>query len=157
MPLKKIAIALALEEKLLQPFYHWGERYDWTHIKEVHVIHVVKKNITPMEFALIEMPDEKTYHEMIPSLSQFLKDEAKKIIPTEFRGEVYFHLARDFSPEDEIVKILNKTKVSLLVVSTRGKHGFSGLFQSSFTDQMLKFSPCDVYVVRPEAIPTHDT
>jgi nucleotide-binding universal stress UspA family protein len=147
---KKIAIALPMEEKLLTPLHEWGSRFDWSHIREVHIIHVVKKNVTPLEFGLIEMPDETTYQAMIPALEMHLRDEAQKIIPKEYRGEVYFHLNRDFSPEEEMIDILKKTNVSLVVVSTRGKHGFSGLFHSSFTDQMVKFAPCDVYVVRPE-------
>ena len=147
---KKIAIALPMEEKLLNPLHQWGSRFDWSHVREVHIIHVVKKNVTPLEFGLIEMPDETTYQAMIPALEMHLRDEAQKIIPKEYRGEVYFHLNRDFSPEEEMIDILKKTNVSLVVVSTRGKHGFSGLFHSSFTDQMVKFAPCDVYVVRPE-------
>jgi nucleotide-binding universal stress UspA family protein len=147
---KKIAIALPMEEKLLNPLHQWGSRFDWSHVREVHIIHVVKKNVTPLEFGLIEMPDETTYQAMIPALEMHLRDEAQKIIPKEYRGEVYFHLNRDFSPDEEMIDILKKTNVSLVVVSTRGKHGFSGLFHSSFTDQMVKFAPCDVYVVRPE-------
>ncbi len=148
---QKIAIALPVEEKLLHPLHTWGQRFDWSHVREVHMVHVVKKNITPLEFGLVEMPDEKTYQEMIPTLEKYLRDEAQKIIPSQFQGEVYFHLTRDFSPEEEMISMLKKLEVSLVVVSTRGKHGFEGLFHSSFTDQMVKFAPCDVYVVRPEA------
>jgi len=149
---QKIAIAMPVEEKLLQPLYTWGQQFDWSHIQEAHLIHIVKKNITPLEFGLVEMPDETTYKEMIPTLEKYLKEEAQKIIPKNFRGEVYFHLARDFSPEEEMIETIKKLNVSLIVLSTRGKHGFNGLFHSSFTDQMVKFSPCDVYVVRPKAL-----
>ena len=149
MTLHKIAIALPMEEKLLQPLHDWGQRFDWTQVHEVHLVHVVKKNVSPLEFGLVEMPDEKTFQEMMPTLDQYLRDEAKKIIPPQFKGEVYYHLSRDFSPEEEMISLLKETNVDLLVVSTRAKHGFAGLFQSSFTDQMVKFSPCDVYVVRP--------
>jgi nucleotide-binding universal stress UspA family protein len=151
MPQQRIAIAVPLEEDLLHPLYSWGGRFDWSHVLEVHLVHVVKKNITPLEFGLVEMPDENTYQEMVPTLEKYLRDEAQKIIPEKYRGEVYFHLTRDFSPEEEMIEVLKKTKVDLLVVSTRGKHGFDGLFHSSFTDKMIKYSPCDVYVVRPKA------
>lgn len=147
---KKIAIALPIEDKLLAPLYQWGKHFDWSKIREVHLIHIVKKNITPLEFGLVEMPDEKAYQEMVPTLQKYLRDEAQKIVPSNFSGEVFFHLGRDFSPEEEMITTLKKLKANLIVVSTRGKHGFSGLFHSSFTDQMVKFSPCDVYVVRPE-------
>lgn len=148
---QRIAIALPVEEKLLHPLHTWGQRFDWSHVKDVHLIHIVKKNVTPLEFGLVEMPDERTYQEMVPTLQRYLREEAQKIIPSAFRGEVHFHLTRDFSPEEEMISTLKKLRCSLVVVSTRGKHGFDGLFHSSFTDQMVKFAPCDVYVVRPEA------
>jgi len=151
MPQLKIAIAVPLEESLLHPRYSWGGRFDWSHVREVHLVHIVKKNITPLEFGLVEMPDENTYQEMAPTLEKYLRDEAQKIIPEKYRGEFFFHLTRDFSPEEEMIGVLKKTNVDLLVVSTRGKHGFEGLFHSSFTDKMVKYSPCDVYVVRPPA------
>lgn len=146
---QKIAIALPLEENLLTPLYQWGKRFDWSHIQQVHFVHVVKKTITPLEFGLVEMPDEKTFKEMLPTLEKFLKDESKKIIPADFKGELVFHVSREYSPEDEFIETINKTGVSLVIVSTHGKHGFQGLFHSSFTDHMVKFAPCDVYVVRP--------
>lgn len=149
MPYQKIAIALPLEEKLLHPLHAWGKRFDWSHVSEIHFIHVVKKNITPLEFGLVEMPDEKTYQEMIPTLEKYLREESNKIVPQDFRGEIFFHVTRDFNPEEEIIGVLKKLKINLVVVSTRGKHGFDGLFHSSFTDQMVRFAPCDVFVVRP--------
>lgn len=149
MSLSTMAIALPIEEKLLQPLYRWSLRFDWTHIQEVHFIHVVKKVISPLEFGLVEVPDEKSYQKMLPSLNRFLRQEALKIIPSIFSGKVFFHLARDFSPEEEVICLLKQLNLSLLIVSTQGKHGFEGLFHSSFTDKMVKFAPCDVYVVRP--------
>jgi nucleotide-binding universal stress UspA family protein len=150
MTQQKIAIALPIEEKLLEPLHHWGEHFDWSEIKEVDFIHVVKKNVSPLEFGVVEMPDERTYREMIPTLEQHMKDEAKKILPANFSGEVHYHLTKEFSPEDEVIETLKKLHPALLVVSTRGKRGFEGLFHSSFADKMIKYAPCDVYVVRPE-------
>lgn len=146
---QNIAVALPIETKLLHPLYKWGEKFDWSQIKNIHFIHVVKKNITPLEFGLVEMPDDKTFTELEPTLQRCIRDEANKIVPSFYKGEIHFHITRDFSPEEEVISILKKYEATLVVVSTRGKHGFEGIFHSSFTDQMVKFSPCDVYVVRP--------
>ncbi len=145
-----LMVALPLEDDLLTPLYAWGKRFDWSHVTDVHFIHVVKKNITPLEFGLMEMPDENTFKEMAPTLTKFMKDEAHKIIPRDFHGKAHFHLASDFNPAEEITRQIKSLKNNLIVVSTRGKHGFEGLFTSSFTDHMVKFAPCDVFVVRPE-------
>lgn len=144
-----IAIAVPIEESLLGPFYEWGKNFDFSHVETVHLIHVVKKNITPLEFGLIESPDEVTYKEMEPTIEKYLKDEARKILPAEFKGRVQFHVTNDFHPEEEVIDLLKELKATLIVVATRGKHGFDSLFHSSFTDYMIKHAPCDVFVVRP--------
>lgn len=144
-----IAIALPLEEELLRPLHAWGKRFDFSHVFGVHFVHVVKKNITPLEFGLMEMPDESTFREMVPPISKFMKDEAKKILPPDFKGEVHYHVSSHFDPEGELVEAIKRYKVNLMVVATRGKHGFDGLFHSSVTEHLIKFAPCDVYVVRP--------
>jgi nucleotide-binding universal stress UspA family protein len=147
---QNVVIALPLEDKLLHPLYAWGKRFDWSHVQGVHFLHIVKKTITPLEFGLIEVPNEKAYKEMKPTLEKFLREEAKKILPTDFKQEVYFHLELDMNPEEEIIELLKKFRATMVVVSTTGRHGFEGLFHGSFTDHMVKFAPCDVFVIRPD-------
>jgi nucleotide-binding universal stress UspA family protein len=146
---QKLVIALPLEDSLLEPLHEWGRKFDFTHVESIHFVHVVKKNITPLEFGLVESPDDVTYQDMVPTLQKFLKDEAKMIIPADFKGSIDFLVTKDFNPEEEMVDILKNLNATLLIVATRGKHGFEGLFHSSFTDYMVKFAPCDVFVVRP--------
>jgi nucleotide-binding universal stress UspA family protein len=145
---QNIAVAVPLEENLIRPLYSWGQRFNWEGVDEVHFFHIVKKDITPLDFGLIEVPDEETYKEMEPTLEKFLKDESKKILPYDFKGKVFYHIARDFNPEEETVKILENMDVSQVVVAPQGRHGFENLFHSSFTNHMVKHAPCDVYVVR---------
>lgn len=148
---QRIVIALPLEDTLLEPLHVWGNKFDFSHVESILFVHVVKKNITPLEFGLVESPDETTYEEMVPTINKFLKDEARRIIPAEFAGTIDYRVTKDFHPEEEIIDILKSVNATLVVVATRGKHGFEGLFHSSFTDYMVKFAPCDVFVVRPEA------
>lgn len=146
---QRIVIAVPLEESLLEPLYEWGKKFDFSHVESIHLIHVVKKNITPLEFGLVESPDDATYKDMAPTIEKFLRDEAKKILPTDVKASVQFQVTKDFHPEEEVIDIIKNVGASLIVVATRGKHGFEGLFHSSFTDYMVKFAPCDVFVVRP--------
>jgi nucleotide-binding universal stress UspA family protein len=147
---QRLVIALPLEDALLKPLHQWGGKFDFSHVQSIHILHVVKKNITPLEFGLVESPDEATYHQMVPTLEKFLKEEAEKIIPPDYSGELHFLVTKDFHPEEEVIDFLRNVNATLIVVATRGKHGFEGLFHSSFTDYMVKFAPCDVFVVRPE-------
>lgn len=150
---QRIVIAVPLEESLLRPLYEWGRKYDFSHVESIHFLHVVKKNITPLEFGLIESPDDATYRDMLPTIEKFLREESAKILPRDFKGQVTYQVTKDFHPEEEVIDILKTAKSTLIVVATRGKHGFEGLFHSSFTDYMVKFAPCDVFVVRP---PSHE-
>jgi nucleotide-binding universal stress UspA family protein len=149
MLLSDIAIALPLEDSLLKPLQLWGKKIDWHLVKHVHVIHVVKKSITPFEFGLVEIPDAKAFEDMTPTLYEFLRTETKKILSPEFKGEVSYHLAIDLHPEDEMVRMLKHLAPNMVVVSTQGRHGLEGFFHGSFSEQMVRFAPCDVYVVRP--------
>lgn len=79
---------------------------------------------------------------------QFLQQDSPHI---QHNGiDLYFQVTKDFHPEEEVIEFLKNVNATLIVVATRGKHGFEGLFHSSFTDYMVKFAPCDVFVVRPE-------
>jgi nucleotide-binding universal stress UspA family protein len=146
---QRIVIAVPLEDSLLTPLHEWGRKFDFSHVESIHFIHVVKKNITPLEFGLMETPDDATYKDMIPTIEKFLKDEARNILPGDYKGQIHFQVTKDFHPEEEVIDFLKELKATLIVVATRGKHGFDGLFHSSFTDYMVKFAPCDVFVVRP--------
>ncbi len=146
---QRIVIAVPLEESLLGPLYEWGRKFDFAHVDSVHLLHVVKKNLTTLEFGLIESPDDFTYNEMVPPLEKFLRTEGQKIIPAEYGGAISYEVTKDFNPEEEVVDTLRRMRATLIVVATRGKHGFESFFHSSFTDYMVKYAPCDVFVVRP--------
>src|SRR5665648_128566 len=103
---QKIVIALPLEEALLDPFYEWGRKFDFSHVESIHFLHIVKKNVTPLEFGLVESPDNETYKEMEPTLTNFLQEEARKIVPPDFQGEMHFQVTQDFHPEEEVIDIL---------------------------------------------------
>ncbi len=148
---QRIVIAVPLEESLLPQLYEWGSNFDFTHVDEVHLLHVVKKSLTPMEYGLVESPDDFTYNEMVLPLEKFLRVEGQKIVPSDYTGALSYEVTKGFTPEEEVVDILRSFRATLIVVSTRGKHGLDGFFHRSFTDYMIKFSPCDVLVIRPPA------
>lgn len=151
MNYQNITIALSVEDELLQPLYRWGSAFDFSEVKTIQLIHIIKKHVAPIEFGLMESPDEATLREMIPTFKKFLENEGQKIIPSSFKGQINYEVKSDFHPNEKIIEYLQETKTELLVLSTRGKHGLDGFFHSSFTDYMTKFAPCDLFVVRPQA------
>ncbi len=146
---QRIVIAVPLEESQLVPFYEWGRTFDFTHVEAVHLLHVVQKNLTPLEFGLVESPDEFAYLEMVPDLEKFLRRQGEKIIPADYAGAITYEVHGAFNPEERVSEIVHQLRATLIVVATRGKHGWDGFLHNSFTDFMVKYSPCDVFVVRP--------
>jgi nucleotide-binding universal stress UspA family protein len=147
MKTQKILIALSAEEKLLPALYKWGRKFDWDHVGEIHFLHIVKKNVSPLEFGLIEAPDEDVFEDLKPGLENYLREEAKKIIPQNITPKIFFHVSINFYPDEEAVELLRKINADLVVVAIHQKHSF---FERSFSTHLIRTSPCDVYVVRPE-------
>lgn len=149
MQSQRIVVTLPLEEENLKALYDWGKKFDFTHVESILFLHIVKKSVSPLEFGLMESPDEKTFQDMIPTLTTFLNEESKKILPTSYQGQISFKVTSDFHPENEVIDILIEFHATLVIVATRGKIGIDALLHSSFTYQLVKHAPCDVFVVRP--------
>ena len=71
-------------------------------------------------------------------------------MPERAFDNAHFEVLFDHSPADRIVKYAKDIEAHMLVVATRNKQGIAEFFTSSFADRVLKFSPCDVLVLRPE-------
>lgn len=151
MTSNNLVIALPLEEELLNPFYNWANSFDFNQFDSISLIHIVKKTLTPIEFSVIESPTEATFLQMKPTLENFLKEEKNKIIPKNYTGDIQYIVSKHLHPDEDMIHFLRELKTKLIVVSTRGKHGLKGLFTSSFTDRMIKFSPCHILVLRPQS------
>jgi nucleotide-binding universal stress UspA family protein len=67
-----------------------------------------------------------------------------KLPTTKIKYSCQFHE----SPRLGLIEDLNRSKSDVVFVATRGKHGIEGLFNSSFAEYMLKFSPCSIFILR---------
>ena len=65
-------------------------------------------------------------------------------------SQVSYELEFNLSPKQYIQKLLIKSNMDLVVMAVKEKHGIKGMFSSSFVDHFLKFSPCNVLVIRPK-------
>lgn len=145
---QKIVLALSISPALNISLHDWGKNYDFSRTAMIYLIHVVKKNLTPFEYGIMENPDDETFEEMKPALNQYLLDESYKIIPENYEGIVETHILKSFDADEEVEKFLSLVDADLIVVTPTDKHGLEGIFHHSFTHHMIKSAPCDVYVVR---------
>lgn len=113
----------------------------------VHLIHCFEVQLYTADFAPYIYPTEEKYPE-IEEASQVilkpLKDKLQKNVHS-IESKVFFSQ----SPKQKIKDYLKEINADLVVVATRGKHGIEGLFSSSFAEFLVKFSPCDVHILRP--------
>ncbi len=116
----------------------------------IHLVHCFEIQVYTNEFSPYIYPTEDKYPELTEAakgILQNVENELKKFHPdTEFIKEVYFTQ----SPKQKMKEYLKEMNADLVVVATRGKHGIEGLFTSSFAEFLVKYSPCDIHILRPK-------
>lgn len=111
---------------------------------EIHLVHFFEIQVYAAEFTPFVFPNQDQYPEIEKSTLQALSNLEKDLNITAQKKCLFVH-----SPEEAVHEYIKDNKSELVIVSTQGKHGIDGFFHSSFTDYLVKYSPCDVYVVRP--------
>ena len=79
----------------------------------------------------------------------FVTAKAKELMPEAAFKMAHFEILFAESPADRLAEYAKEVDAGMVVVATRNKKGFAGLFVSSFADRLLKLSPCDVLIIRP--------
>lgn len=145
---QNIMIALPTEQELIDPFYDWAKRFDWEQVSHIDLVHIVKINISPLEFGLVEIPTHEAFLDMMPTLEDFLKSEARKIVPAHLLDKVSYLLESHYYPEDRIIELSKERGAGLVVVSTIQRQGLNSFFHHSFSEYLIKNGQCDVFVVK---------
>ncbi|CAH1075970.1 universal stress protein [Candidatus Nitrotoga sp. 1052] len=146
---QKIVIAMPTEEEFMPSISRWGHEYVWTK-REIYFVHVIKKDISVSEMGVEEIPDKLTVENLKQQMLDFFKNKAREMMPELAFTKAHFEVLFAQSPAERIAEYAKEINAGMIVVATRNKRGFSGLFLSSFADRILKLSPCDVLVLRPK-------
>lgn len=145
---QKIVIAMPAEEDFMPSISRWGHEYVWTK-REAYFVHVIKDNISVSDMGVEETPDKVTVEKLKQQILDFIKNKAREMMPVLAFKKAHFEVLFAESPADRLVEYAKEINAGMIVVATRNKRGFSGLFLSSFADRLLKLSPCDVLVLKP--------
>ncbi len=113
----------------------------------IHLVSVVEIKVYSSEFATFTYPVESQYKEIEEAALRTLTNlqHVLGLVDSQVVKKCFF----DFDPQTKIKHYLNEVDAQLVVTASRGKHGIEGLFSSSFSDFLIKHSPCDVLVMRP--------
>ncbi len=111
---------------------------------EINLVHFFEIQVYTAEFTPFVFPNVDQYPEIENSTKLALTNLENDLGIVAKKECLFVH-----SPEEAALEYIKKDKTDLVIVSTQGSHGIEGFFHSSFTDYLTKYSPCDVYVVRP--------
>ncbi|WP_372653077.1 universal stress protein [Halobacteriovorax sp.] len=116
----------------------------------LHFVHIFEIHVYTSDFSPYIFPSEEKYPEIEEASKKVMRSVAEYVCtPEELKKsqvECYFA----YSPKQKITEYLMDVKADVVVVASKPKHGIEGLFSSSFTEHLVKYSPCDVHVLRPK-------
>jgi len=146
---QKIVIAMPTEEEFMPSISRWGHEYVWTK-KQVYFVHVVRKDVSVSDMGVDETPGREEQENMKQHMLEFIKNKASEMMPLSALKKAHFEVLFAQTPADRLAEYAKEINAGMIVIATRNKRGFTGLFLSSFADRILKLSPCDVLVLRPK-------
>ena len=115
----------------------------------IHMVHCFEIQIYTSDLAPYVFPTKEKYPEIEEASLRVLDELREKLeIPKERSVEKCFFSE---SPKKKIKDYLDEVDADLCIIATRGKHGSQGFFSSSFAEHMVKYSPCDIHIMRPNA------
>lgn len=146
-PKSKIALCISGDDNLNACFRKLKES-NFLAGKEVTFIHLVEQQVYSSEFAPIMWPTEDKFQEMKPTIEKRLNHWKNELIHGADLQYTHTEVFLASDSKSELVKFLKNKKIDEVVTVTRGKHGIEGLFTSSLTEYLVKYSPCNLYVLR---------
>ena len=145
--MKNVVICCSLEDEnieLLKALKGKSALEDAT----LHFVHIFEIHVYTSDFSPYIFPSEDKYPEIEEASKKVMRTVAENVCtPSELeksKVECYFA----YSPKQKITEYLQEVGADLVVVASKQKHGIEGLFSSSFTEHLVKYSPCDVHILR---------
>jgi nucleotide-binding universal stress UspA family protein len=145
--MSKIFVAVPLDQPLQKTLVNKMKAMDLNSFDSIHLIHVFKQESYPYMLPPTIYPPADQKHAISESIVEMMKSMWSDVKRDEVK-DVYFECTFAESPRRQFVEILKAGEATKVLVATRGKHGIEGIFSSSFTEHLVKYSPCDLLVVR---------
>jgi len=143
--MKKIVLFSQLEEDSLNQLKKIKKHMNVADF-EFHLVHCHKSQVYMNELSLYSYPTQEQFGDLRKATDNILTQFANELGLVEFQ----VHSFLDDNPKMRCTTFLEDIDADLCVVATRGKKGIEGVFESSFANQMNKYAPCDVLVLRPQ-------
>lgn len=145
--MKSIVLCVDLNQKCLDTLKTLPRSLDLKNCM-VHLVHTFEIHFYNIDLIPVVYPTEEQYPDIERSTLTILNQLAADLglDPRNTKAECFFTHSR----EEKIKEYLTTNNIDMAVVATRGQHGIEGLFSSSLADFLVKYSPCNVFVMRPD-------
>ncbi len=147
MKYNKIIIAVSLEEETQRPLIKLKDMDIDVHC-EIHLVHIVPVILYArgMQLTVLSYPLDEDRPKIQEAILARLKTVKNDILPR--HENVIYKCLFDSNGKAAFCDYVEKEKADFVVVATRGKHGLTNFFDSSFAQHQLKYSSTNVLVLR---------
>jgi nucleotide-binding universal stress UspA family protein len=117
---------------------------------KLHFVHIFEIHVYTSDFSPYIFPSEEKYPEIEKASKQILGSIANEVCTEDELNKTELECYFAYSPKQKISDYLVEVDADLVIVASKQKHGIEGLFSSSFTEHLVKYSSCDVHILRPK-------
>lgn len=117
---------------------------------KLHFVHIFEIHVYTSDFSPYIFPSEDKYPEIEEASKKVMKNIADEVCTPSEREKSQIECYFAYSPKQKITEYLLDVNADVVIVASKQKHGIEGLFSSSFAEHLVKYSPCDVHILRPK-------
>ncbi len=146
---KTVVIAVSLDKEAL-PHFHKLKNSALFKGVHLHFVHIFEVRHYVDGLTYYSFPNQEQYTTIEKEVYQVFDNLEKDLFPSGDPASVTKKCLFDGSPKKALAEYSQEVGADLIVMATREKHGIKGFFTSSFAEHMIKTSPCDTLVLKPE-------
>lgn len=148
MNLKKVVIAVDLDADSLKSLYQL-RTLAIPKDSEIHLVHVFELNFMSFDFLPVSRPSPEDYL-LIEKVIEEKLMAVKRELGLEQHKNVVLKCLFAPNARQEFLNYADKENATLIIAASKEREGFNGLFESSFTAFLNKFSRSNLLLLRPE-------
>ena len=148
MNYKRVAVAVDMDEVSITTLSQIKDLNIPTE-SHIHLVHIFELNFFSLDFFPPLQPTPENYL-LIQKLMEEKLLAVQKKLGLEDHENVVLKCLFSSNAKHEFVKYSNTIQASVVIAASKEKEGFSGLFESSFTSYLNKFSHKNFILFRPQ-------
>lgn len=150
MEFGKIVVALDMDESCIETLSQI-KKLNISKNSEIHLVHIFEYSSASFDFNIVVPPSPDD----LDKIQMIMVDKIKALKPTLGLGDhsnVVCHCIISGNAKQEFLNYADSVQAELIIAASKERKGFLGLFESSFTSFLNKFSRAHIVVLRPKPV-----